>query len=198
MHRHKFRLVAAAQIMDGVRRQLFARAALAFDRARWPRKVRPAGSCRALHATRPSRPKCFRGRNARPLCCRSARFSCSSLRPCTRARDQQFDLVQVERLGHKIVGAAFHRFDRDIDRAVGRHHDADRGTRHFQGAIDQGHSIFAAEAQVGEKDVDLLAVEHIHRTGDIRRDIHVVIVLKQTPQAVARVLLVIDNEDGGL
>ena len=70
------------------------------------------------------------------------------LAPLHRARDQHFDLVEVERLGHKIVRAAFHRLDCHIHRAVGRHHDTDRGTRHFQGAIDQGHSVFAAETQI--------------------------------------------------
>ena len=74
------------------------------------------------------------------------------------SRDQQLNLVEVERLGHKIVGAAFHCFHCDIDRPVSRHHDTDRGTRHFQSAIDQGHSIFAAETQIGEKHIDLLAI----------------------------------------
>ena len=118
--------------------------------------------------------------------------------PLHRVRNQQFDFVQIERLGDKIVGAAFHRFDRDIDGTVCRHHDADGSTRHFQGAIDQGHSIFAAEAQVGEENVDLLAFEHIDRAGDICCDIHVILILEQLPKAVPSVLLVIDNEDGGL
>ena len=53
-----------------------------------------------------------------------------------RARDQQFDFVEVQRLGDEIVSATFHRLDCDIDRAVSGHHDADRRTRHFQCAID--------------------------------------------------------------
>jgi hypothetical protein len=80
-----------------------------------------------------------------------------------RARDQQFDFVEVQRLGDEIVSAAFHRLDCDIDRAVSGHHDADRRTRHFQCAIDQGHSIFAAEAEVSKKHIDLLALQHVHR-----------------------------------
>ena len=115
-----------------------------------------------------------------------------------RARDQQFDFVEVERLGHEIVRTAFHRLDCDVDRAVGCHHDADRGTRHFQGAIDQRHSIFAAEAQVSEKKVDLLALEYVYRPCNIGGDINIVIVLKQASQPVARMLLVINNENGRL
>ena len=53
-----------------------------------------------------------------------------------RARDQHFDFVEIERLRHEVVGAAFHRLDCDIDRTVRCHHDADRRTRHFQSAIN--------------------------------------------------------------
>jgi hypothetical protein len=114
------------------------------------------------------------------------------------AREQQFNLVEIERLGDKIVCTAFHRLDCDIDRAVGGHHDADWRTRHFQGAIDQRHSVFAAEAKVSEKDVNLLAFEYVYRACNIGGDIDIVIVLKQTSQPVARMLLVIHNENGGL
>ena len=55
-----------------------------------------------------------------------------------------------------------------------------------------------AEAQIGEKDIDLLALENVHGARDIRGDIHIVIVLKQTSQPVARMLLVIHNKDGAL
>ncbi len=112
--------------------------------------------------------------------------------------NQQFDFVQIKRLGDKIVCAAFHRFDRDVDRAVCRHHDADGSAWHFQSAIDQLHSIFSTEAQIGEKHVDLLPLEDVHRAGNIRSDIHVVFVFKQTPQSVARMLFIIDDQDSGL
>src|SRR6266566_2605686 len=115
-----------------------------------------------------------------------------------RARDQHFDLVEIKRLGNKIVGAAFHRFDRDVDRAISSHHDADGSPRHFQSAIDQLHSVVATEAQIGQEHLDLLAFEDVHRASDISSDIHIVIVLQQPPEPIARMLLVIDDEDGGL
>ena len=64
--------------------------------------------------------------------------------------------------------------------------------------IDQSHSIFAAQSEIGEKDVDVLAFEHIHRAGDVARDINVIIIFEHTPQPVTRVLLIIDNENGWL
>ena len=115
-----------------------------------------------------------------------------------RARDQQFDFVEIQRLGDEIVSAAFHRLDCDIDRAVSGHHDADRRTRHFQCAIDQDHPVFIAKAQVSKQHIDLLALEHVHRASNVRRDVHVVIVLEQASQPVARMLLVVNDQDSGL
>ena len=115
-----------------------------------------------------------------------------------RASDQQFNFVEIERLGHKIVSAAFHCFDRHLDGAVRRHHDADGSTRHFQSAINQCHSILATKAQIGKEHIDLLSFKHANRARNVRADIHVVFVFKQTSQAVARMLFIIDHEDGGL
>ncbi len=71
-------------------------------------------------------------------------------------------------------------------------------TRYFQCAIDQGHAVFVPETKISEEHVHLLALEHVHRAGDIRGDVHVVIVLKQTAQPVARMLLVINDQDSRL
>ena len=95
-----------------------------------------------------------------------------------RARDEQFNFIEVERLGNKIVGTAFHRFHGYVHRPVGRHHDAGRRAGHFQRAINQGHSIFAAETQVGKKHIDLLSLKHVYRARNIGGDIHIVFVLK--------------------
>ena len=113
------------------------------------------------------------------------------------ARDQHFHLVEVERLRHEIVSAAFHRLDRGVDRAVCRHHDANRRMRKFQGALDQNHSVVPAEPQVGDEQINLLAFEHIHGATNILGDISIVLILEQTPQSIARMLLVIDDQDGG-
>ena len=54
--------------------------------------------------------------------------------------------------------------------------------RHFQGAIDQLHSIFASEAQIGQQKIDMFALQHVHRAGDVRRDVDIVLILEQLPQ----------------
>ena len=125
MHGDKFRLVPPAQIMNGVRGQFLACAAFPFDQ-----DIRRGG--RDL----PDGVEHFAQRR---------RFADDVLEPVTlvhllpqraiflfhpaagqRARDQHFDFVEIERLRHEIVSAAFHRFDRGVDRTVSRHHDADR------------------------------------------------------------------------
>ena len=60
------------------------------------------------------------------------------------------------------------------------------------------HPVFAAEAEISEQHIDLLALEHVHRAGDVGGDVHVVIVLEQTTQSVARMLLVVNDQDRGL
>ena len=65
-------------------------------------------------------------------------------------------------------------------------------------ALDQGHAIFAAQPKIGQEKIDLLAFEHGHGPADVGRHIDVILVLQQTAQPVPGVLLVIDDEDGGL
>ena len=135
VHRHKLCLVATAQIMDGVCSQLFSCAAFAFDehirggRRHLPDRVEYFVQCRRVT------PDIFEPITLVHLLAERAIFLLQSA-GLQGACDQQLDFVQIERLRDKIVGAAFHCFDRDIDGAVGRHHDANRRTRHFQGAID--------------------------------------------------------------
>jgi hypothetical protein len=56
----------------------------------------------------------------------------------------------------------------------------------------------AAEAEVSKKHVDLLALKHVYRPADVCRHVNVVIVLEQTPQPVARMLFIVDDQDSGL
>ena len=60
------------------------------------------------------------------------------------------------------------------------------------------HPVFAAEAEIGEEHIDLLALEQVHRAGDVGGDVYVVIVFEQTPQSVARMLLIVNDQDNGL
>ena len=70
--------------------------------------------------------------------------------------------------------------------------------REFERALDQRHSIFAAEPQIGDEHINLIAFEHFHRAGDVGGDISIVFILEQSAQPIARMLFVIDDENGGL
>lgn len=110
---------------------------------------------------------------------------------------QQFDLVQVQRLGDKMVGAAPHGLDGGVHAAVGGHHDADGGTRHRQGLLKQFHAIVLAKAQIGEHDIDRVIAQVLQGLGGIGGHIAVELILQRQAQAVAGVLFVIDDQNGG-
>ena len=126
MHHHKLRPVAAAQVMNGMRSEFFACAALAFDQhvGRGGRHL--FNGIEDFVQRGRVAPDIFQPVTFVHLLPQRAVFL-FQFAALYRARDQQFDLVEVERFGHKIVSAAFHRFDCDIDRAVRCHHDADWG-----------------------------------------------------------------------
>ena len=48
--------------------------------------------------------------------------------------------------------------------------------RQFERALDQRHSVLAAETQIGQEDIDLIALQNIERARDIGRDVGVVVI----------------------
>jgi hypothetical protein len=124
MHGHELRLVSPAQVVDGLRGQFLARPAFALNKnIRRGRRDLPDGVEHFAQGGRFS-DDVFQ---AVPFVDLLAKRPVLLLHLAAgqRPRDQHFDLVQVQRLGHEIVGAALHRLDRGVDRSVGRHHDAD-------------------------------------------------------------------------
>jgi hypothetical protein len=120
----------------------------------------------------------------------------AELPPVQRPPDEDLELVQVDGLGDEIIRPALHGLDRRIDRPIGGHHDADGRRGHLECAIDEGHAIVRAEAQIGEQEVDRLCFQKAQRSGNIRGDIDVEIVFERLAQAVPGILFVVDDEDG--
>ena len=197
MHRDEFGFVPAAQIVNRVSDQFLAGAAFAFDQDIRGRGRDLSDGVEHLAQRRRFADDVFESVTFVHLLTQRPIFL---LHPAAGqgARDQDFDLVEVERLGHEIVGAAFHRFDRGVDRTVGRHHDADGRMRKFERALDQGHAVVAAETEIGDEQINRFAFEHVHRAANILGDVGIVFVLEQTAQPIARMLFVIDDQDGGL
>jgi hypothetical protein len=113
-----------------------------------------------------------------------------------RAGQHHLELLEVERLRHVIVGAALHRLDRDLLRAVGGHEDAERRVGQRLRALDQVEPFRAAgQPHVGQEEVDRFAFEQAHRRVGVGREIDVVLAVEITAQAVAGVLLVLHHEE---
>jgi hypothetical protein len=67
--------------------------------------------------------------------------------------DQDFEFVDVIGFVTKSYAPRFHRLDRRRPRSRSSHHDNDRRMRHCEHLVDQLHSVFATEAQIGEDEV---------------------------------------------
>ena len=63
-------------------------------------------------------------------------------------------LVELERLGDKVCGAALDDLDGIPDRAVAGDHDADDLRVPLHGGLNDGGSVDARQAQVGDDDVE--------------------------------------------
>ena len=83
------------------------------------------------------------------------------------AAHEDFQPVEVQRLGDEIVRPALHRGDGGVHRAVGGHHDAHRRRGHLQRPVDERHAVLAAQAQVGQEQIDALALQDRERAGHV-------------------------------
>ena len=113
------------------------------------------------------------------------------------AFDQEIDLIKVQRLGDEVVGAAAHGLHCGVHRAIRGHHDHHWRPGHAQRGLQKLHAVVIAQPQIGQHHVHRLILQHLHRIRRVGRDIDVEIVLQRLAQAVASVLFVIDDEDGG-
>ncbi len=115
-----------------------------------------------------------------------------------RTHEDRLQLLEVERLGDVIVRAALHRLHGDLLGAVGGHENRHGRTRNRLRLAQHVEPFRAAhQPQVGQQHVDRLRLEHVHRRGNVGREIDVELALEIAAQAVARVLFVLDHEERG-
>ena len=67
-----------------------------------------------------------------------------------------------------------------------------------QRLLDHRHAVLAAEPQVGEHEVHMLAFQNIQRTRDVGSHIHIERIFQRITQPFTGVFFVVNNEDGGL
>ena len=72
------------------------------------------------------------------------------------------------------------------------------GRGHLERAVDEGHAVFRAKAQVGQEQIDALAFQDGKRPGHVGGGVNLEIrvVLQRTAQPVAGVLFVVYDEEG--
>ena len=112
------------------------------------------------------------------------------------ALDEDFQPVDIHRLGHKIIGTALHGLDRGIDRSVSGHHDANRGFGQLQGLFNQLHAIFPAQAQVRDHHLRGISFHRGQGSVAVSRHVDLVVILQRIPQTIAGVFFIIDDEKG--
>ena len=89
-------------------------------------------------------------------------------------------LVELERLGDEVGGAALDDFDGIADRAVAGDDDADDLRVPLHGGLDHGGPVDARQAQVGDHDVEREFGESLERRLAAFGLDHLVSVIRQT------------------
>ena len=112
--------------------------------------------------------------------------------------DQEVEAVDVDRLGHEVIGPAFHGLDGGIDRAVSGHDYTHRRVALPEGPGEEVHAVVRPEAQVGEEKVDTVGLHDGARAGGIRSHIDFVVFLERGAQPFTSIFLVVDDKDGFL
>ena len=114
-----------------------------------------------------------------------------------RPGDERGDLVEIERLGQVVVGAALRRLDGIRHRVLRRHHDEEGVDPLLAGArqdVEPGH---VGHADVEQGDVEGTAAERLQRLGAARdRDDGVPALRAGALEHPADGLLVVGDEDG--
>ena len=112
------------------------------------------------------------------------------------ALDHEREVVEVGRLGEKVVGAAAHRVDGALDRPVPRQDD--HGNRGMGGhdALEQLLSGHARHLEVGDDQVDFGGGHDLERVLTVGGERHLVAVeLEGLAEAGPDVPLVVDHHD---
>src|SRR5207237_2873256 len=117
MDGNKFCFTAPAQVVNGVGRQLLARAAFALEQNIGGGGRDLADGVEDFAQYRRFSDDVLESVAFVDLLTQGTVFLLQ-LPASQSARDQHFNLVEIERLSNEVVGAAFHRFDRDVDRAI--------------------------------------------------------------------------------
>jgi hypothetical protein len=111
-------------------------------------------------------------------------------------RDGEPQVIEPQRLGQEIVGAALQRLDGLLDRAEGGDHDEARRRVEAAAMVQQVAAAVARQAQVAHHEVRALPADHRARLLGVRRGGGPVArVLELVAQQLAQSAIVLDDQD---
>ena len=196
MDGEEFPLRPGAEVVNGVCGEFFARAALALDQNRRAGGSHLLDRLENLHHCGGAADHSLEGVLALDLGAEFLVFLRGFALP-DRSFDQNFQPVDIHRLGYKIVNTALHRLHSGIHRAIGRHHDGNRGIWPAGKFLDEFHSVAGSESQVGENHICADAFECFQCPIDIRSHIDLEFLLQRIAQPVSGVFFIINNQQRG-
>ena len=127
-----------------------------------------------------------------------SRFSVT-MRRCSRARrDQQQQMIGIDRLGEKVERPFLHRRDRILDAAVGGHHDDRHVGVDFLRRAQHAEAVAVRQPQIGEHERRLGLLQLPDRLRLIARlEDGVALTLERMPEHRPQRVLVFDEENLG-
>ena len=133
-----------------------------------------------------------------PIRWRRTRFSASERPVLERLLHHQLELLHLERLQHVVVRAGLHGLDGGLGGGERGHDDHLRGGRGALHRLEDVEARAAAEAQIGDHEIEGRARQERQRSGRVGLDRHLVPGLgEQDLEQLAHRLLIIDDQDRG-
>ena len=138
-------------------------------------------------------------RRAAPTSWRRRLTSSRSARCWTARCDGQTQHLDVERLGDEVVGAGADRGDRGLEAAEGGDHHHRHVGPVADDALAQGEPVHPVHVEVGDDDVEVLAVQEHERFVATRTPRGVVTHVAQRGfHRLAETLVIVDDQDSTL
>ena len=118
------------------------------------------------------------------------------LRRLERLRDQERDLVDVERLVGVVIGAVLHRLDGVVDARIGRQQNDQRVRIVLLDLLQDGEPVRVGQAEIEQHEIHAFPVAFDRLGGGLRLENAIPFLTESIGEGPANQLLVVDDEDG--
>jgi hypothetical protein len=117
--------------------------------------------------------------------------------PLERVRDRQLQLIELEGLGHVVVGTELHGLHGRLGGRERRDDQDDRSGRVLLGGLEDGQTVDLPHTKIGDHEVETIrALQHFDgRLAAIGLRHVIAGLLEHDSEELAHTLLVVDDED---